>query len=181
MVNTGCTGGDPPDADELLLHSRLDAAVRRRRRRHWDDEEALVGLDVGSAILGSIGEHATLYLAGGHQVTGTIRSVGADVVEVVGAGGTYLVAAAAVAATDFERPVRGLDEERGSAHLADLAQDLVDAGSRLAVLLDTSAVLTGSAIAAGSALVLQTDHRRHVTIAWPNIAALRADLRAPDI
>jgi hypothetical protein len=179
VVNTHGEGGekrsaDADDVERFAAAARVDEAVRQRRRAQHLHARAAEGAGVVDALLGALGDSATLHLSGGTSLTATVEGLGEDVVDVRTSSQRWWLALDAVLAVESSSPLRGDPADRDDVTLLDLLGDLVDSGQQVLVALESSALIHGEVIAAGESLVLRTPHPpRSVVVSLAAIAGVR--------
>ena len=166
MVNDPVVPGDPtgaaPDprrslggSPERLVAEQLSSdAARRRRRERWRAELRTGELSVTSALLGVLGEPRTsVLLADGAELTGSVMSVGHDVVALRTAGRDWWVALEAVDAVRGEHVRAGDPEDRATLRLDEVLADLTHTTTVSIVTLG-GATLDGEILAVGDGVVV---------------------------
>jgi hypothetical protein len=179
VVNpTPTDGGNRPertdDLERFVADARVEEAVRDRRRQHHLVVRALEDADTTRALLAAVDRVVTVHLVGRTSpLTGSVFSVGDDVVELRTPTTTWWIALRAVGAVETDGALLGDPADRASTSLADLAVDLVDSATPVTAVLASGVSLHGEVVALGAALVLQLrDPERHAVIELEQLVAI---------
>lgn len=163
-----------PDVDDVARLARIGDAVRDRHRRSAAEFRRLEDASLVTVLLGCHDAIVTVHTsAGTEQVRGTVRAVGADVVEVLDGRRTWWLHLGAVTAVEGADLSPGDPADRAETSLWDLLADLVDSDRPVAALLTGGTTVHGTVRAAGAALRLrQAQPDRDVVISPKHLVAV---------
>lgn len=145
----------PSDADELARRALVDRAVRDRHRSAAIETRRREGADLVAVLLGALDRSVVVHVRGaGAPLQGTVVAVGEDLVELLGARGTWWLRLTEVVAVEAAELCPGDPADRSTIALADVLADLVDTGIAVTLLTSHGERLTGTVRAVGQAVWL---------------------------